>query len=160
MELFGQKISKDEILKKIGDFSRLGGIRSYEFNDGLRKGVKGIDLINPNGLFLTILPDRVLDISFTSYKSIPLCWRSATKEASVSYFENRKNEWLRTFFGGLLVICGLTHTGNPCEDEGEKLGLHGRISNIAAENISSAEEWVEDNYVMWVQGKIRDVNSL
>ncbi len=160
MELFGQKYTKEEILRKIGDISQLGEIRSFEFNDGLRKGVRGVDIISPNGLFLTILPDKALDISFASYNSIPLCWRSPTKEASIAYYENNGNEWLRTYFGGLLITCGLTQVGNPCVDNGENLGLHGRVSNIAAENVLADGEWKNDDYVMWVQGKIKDVNSL
>lgn len=155
MELFNKNFTKEEILKYVGDISQLGGIRSYEFNDGLIKGVRGVDIISPNGLFLTILPDRALDISFASYNSIPLCWQSATKEASATYYENRDNEWLRTYFGGLLITCGLTHLGELCEENGEKLGLHGRVSNIAAENVLADSEWEGDDYVMWVQGKIR-----
>ena len=160
IELFGKKYTKEEILKRIGDFSQLGGIRSFEFDDGLRKGVRAVDFINPNGLFFTVLPDRALDISFASFKGIPFCWRSATKEASAVYFEHKKNEWLRTFFGGLLATCGLAQVGDPCVDDGEELGLHGRITNIAAENVLADEEWVGDDYVMWVQGKIREVSSL
>jgi len=160
IELFGKKYTKEEILKRVGDFSQLGGIRSFEFDDGLRKGVRAVDFINPNGLFFTVLPDRALDISFASFKGVPFCWRSATKEASAIYFEHKKNEWLRTFFGGLLVTCGLVQVGDPCVDDGEELGLHGRITNIAAENVLADEEWVGDDYVMWVQGKIREVSSL
>jgi len=160
LELFDKNYTKEEILNYVGDISQLGGIRSYEFNEGLSKGVRAVDIISPNGLFLTILPDRGLDISFASYKSIPLCWRSATKEASTMYYENRDNEWLRTYFGGLLITCGLTHMGEPCEESGEKLGLHGRVSSIAAESVLADSEWDGDDYVMWVQGKVRDVNSL
>lgn len=50
--------------------------------------------------------------------------------------------------------------GEPCEENGEKLGLHGRVSNIAAENVLADSEWEGDDHVMWVQGKIRDVTSL
>jgi len=42
-------------------------------------------------------------------------------------------EWLRTFGGGLLATCGLTHMGGPETDEFGERGLHGRISNIPAE---------------------------
>ncbi len=160
IELFGKQYKKEEILKRIGDMSQLGGVRSFEFNDGLQKGVRGVDFINPNGLFFTVLPDRGLDISFASFKGVPFCWRSATKEASAVYFENRDSEWLRTFFGGLLATCGLTQVGDPNEDNGEKLGLHGRVTNLAAESVLADEEWIDDDYVMWVKGKIRDVYSL
>ncbi len=42
-------------------------------------------------------------------------------------------EWLKTFWGGLMVTCGLTHVGGPETDEYGERALHGRISNIPAE---------------------------
>jgi len=45
---------------------------------------------------------------------------------------NRGLEWLRSFAGGLLTTCGLTHVGGPETDEFGERGLHGRISNIPA----------------------------
>ena len=36
-----------------------------------------------------------------------------------------------------MTTCGLTAVGAPCEDEGELLPLHGRVSNIPAESIST-----------------------
>ena len=97
-----------------------------------------------------------MDISYLSYKSIPICWRSATKETSSAYYESRGNEWLRTFYGGLVTTCGLTTIGLASVDNGEELGLHGRIGNISAENIITDGRWEDDTYVMSVQGKIRE----
>jgi hypothetical protein len=43
-----------------------------------------------------------------------------------------KNEWLRTFFGGLLTTCGPTNFGPYCDDGAEELGTHGRFNCIPA----------------------------
>ena len=156
MKIFGKETSRDEILKKTGDITQLGGIKQYEFIDGVSRGMRAIDIKSPCGLDMTILPDRGMDISNLSYKSIPMNWKSATRETSPTYFEDRGFQWLRTFYGGLVLTCGLTTMGMPSTDNGEELGLHGRISNISAENVFADGRWENDNYVMTVRGKVRE----
>jgi hypothetical protein len=77
-------------------------------------------------------------------------------ETSPVYYESRSSEWLRTFYGGLLTTCGLTYMGSPCIDQGEELGLHGRVSNLAAENVYADGKWMGDDYQMFVKGKLRE----
>src|SRR5680860_525083 len=101
-----------------------------------------------------------MDISSLTYKNIPISWRSATRETSSAFYDSRGLEWLRTFFGGLLTTCGLTYFGPPSTVNGEELGLHGRISNLPASNVFADGKWENDSYVMWVQGKIREVKAL
>ena len=156
MKIFGTEISKREVLKKVGDISQLGGIKYYEFIDGVSRGVRAVDVKSPCGLDMTVLPDRGMDISSLSYKSIPINWKSATKETSPVYYESKGLEWLRTFYGGLLTTCGLTYMGAPSVDNGEELGLHGRIANISAENVLADGKWENDTYVMFVHGKVRE----
>ncbi len=156
MNIFGKEISKEEILQKIGDISQLGGVKYYELIDGISRGIRAIDVKCPCGLDFTVLPGRGMDIANLFYKSIPIVWRSATREASPVYYESKGIEWLRTFYGGLITTCGLTTTGQPSIDNGEELGLHGRIANIDAENVLADGCWEGDRYKMWVQGKVRE----
>jgi len=156
MKIFGKELSKGEILGKIGDISQLGGIKCYQFIDGVSRGIRAVDIKSPCGLDMTVLLDRAMDISYLAYKSIPISWRSATRETSSVYYESRGFEWLRTFYGGLLTTCGLTSMGFPSVDDGEELGLHGRISNIASENVWADGRWENDSYIMWIKGKVRE----
>lgn len=155
MKVFGEEINQKNLLKKIGDISQIGGLKSYEFTDGVSKGIRAVDISTASGVYLTVLLDRGMDISRLLYRSVPISFMSATKETSPIYYESRDFEWERTFFGGLLTTCGLTYMGHPCIDNGEELGLHGRISNIGAENVWVDGKWENDDYIMWVQGKIR-----
>ena len=156
MNIFGRDIKRDEITKKIGDISQFGGIKSYEFSDGKAKGIRAVDIKTPCGIDMTVLLDRAMDISSFTYKNIPIAWRSSNKETSPVYYESKGFEFQRTFFGGLLTTCGLTYIGAPSTDNGEDLGLHGRISNLPAENVYADGKWDGNSYVMWVQGKIRE----
>ncbi len=158
MYIFGKNYKKEELVKKIGNISQLGALKDYQFSDGLRKGVRALDLKSPSGLDLTVVADRGLDISYMSYKSVPVSWRSAVPETSPAFFESRGLEFLKTFYGGLLTTCGLTYMGAPSVDQGEELGLHGRISNLSAESVCADGEWVQDDYRMVVRGKVREAS--
>ena len=155
LKVFGEETNRQDLLKKIGDISQIGGVKSYEFTDGVSKCIRAVDIVTACGVDLTVLLDRGMDISKLSYRSVPINFLSATKETSQIYYESRGFEYLRTFFGGLVTTCGLTNMGPPCIDNGEELGLHGRISNIGAENVWADGKWENDDYIMWVQGKVR-----
>ena len=54
-----------------------------------------------------------------------------------------------------MVTCGLTYVGAPCNDQGQELGIHGRIGNTPAKNVTVDGKWEGDEYTMWAQGKMR-----
>jgi hypothetical protein len=85
-----------------------------------------------------------------------MAWRSSTGDVSPAYFEEPGLGWLRSFYGGLVVTCGFTYAGAPTVDQGKELGLHGRASNLPASNVYADSAWEGDDYVMWVQGKVRE----
>jgi hypothetical protein len=155
MKIYGKEFTKQELLKRVGDISQLGGIRLSEMTDGQARGVRVAELKNACGIDMRILIDRGMDISDLRFKGIPLAWKSSVKETSPMYYDKEGLEWLRTFYGGLLVTCGLTYAGAPCSDDGEELGLHGRIANIAAENINIENRWEGNNYVLSIKGTVR-----
>jgi len=156
MKLYGKQISKKELLAKVGDISQIGGIKLYEMTDGVSRGVRAASVKNAFGIDMNIIIDRGMDISDLRYNSIPIAWKSAVRETSPVYYESRDFEWLRTFYGGLLSTCGLTYAGKPCVDNGEELGLHGRIANLPAENIFIENKWEEDDCLMSIQGVVRE----
>ena len=155
MKLYGREFTKQELLKRVGDISQLGGIRLSEMADGQARGVRVAELKNACGIDMRILIDRGMDISDLRFNSVPLAWKSSVKETSPEYYDKDGLEWLRTFYGGLLVTCGLTYAGAPCSDNGEELGLHGRIANIAAENINIDNRWEGNNYILSIKGTVR-----
>src|SRR5688572_3845889 len=127
--LFGRSWTRAELLARVGDVSQLGGARPLRFEDGPEDGVQAAELRTGSGLALTVLPGRGMDIGFAEFNGAPLCWRSATGEVHAAHYNPRGEEWLRGFYGGLLVTCGLTTAGWPSVDEGEDLPLHGPASS-------------------------------
>jgi galactose mutarotase-like enzyme len=149
-------MEKSEILKYIGNLSQLGGSRHYILSEGLSRGMRAADISTGSGLQYTILPDRAMDISLASYKGINLVYLTCNGETHPAYYEPEGIGWLRTFAAGLLTTCGLTYLGSPCEDEGEQLGLHGRISTTPARQFSDLSEWDGEKYCIKVRGIIEE----
>ncbi len=154
-ELFGKKYSRQELTRRIGNLSQVGGTRAYELSDGPEKGVRAVDFRTGTGFEFTVLPDRGMDISAASYRGMSLAWRSPVGEVAPAFYEPEGLGWLRTFHGGLLTTCGLTHAGAPCQDGSESLGLHGRFSTIPAREVSVDSEWQGEEYVMFLKGIVR-----
>lgn len=152
---------KELDVKKIGNMNQIAGIRHYEFCDGKAKGVEAAEIHTGSGLVFTVLPGRGMDIAWTEYKGTPINYMSKTGVVSPAYYESAGMEWLHSFFAGTLTTCGLLNAGGPEKVMhpviGERIyGLHGRISNSAAEQVSVFEDWVDGEYVMKVSGRMQE----
>lgn len=154
-KIFGQDFSRRELGRWTGSPSQVAGTKLYQLIEGKGNGMRFVDFWTGSGLEFTVSLDRAMDISCAFYKGKSLCWRSATGDVHPHFFEREGFGWYRSFPGGLLLTCGLTNVGEPCEDKGEKLGLHGRISHIPAEKIKVGEGWRDGEYVLSVEGRMR-----
>jgi len=153
-----QKEYINKIREYVGDMSQVAGIKSYTLLDGKSNGVRAVDFWTGSGLNFTVILDRCMDISQATYKGRSLCWRSPAKEVHPHFYEPQGFGWVKGFFGGLVTTCGLTHLGAACIDQEEHLGLHGRVSYIPAEDIRMRQEWEDTEYVLSVEGRIRQVS--
>ncbi len=146
---------------RIGDMSQLAGLKRYVFAEGKAKGIEAVDVKTGSGLHFTVLPGRGMDLAWAEFKGIPFGYISKTGIVSPEYYEATGMEWLRTFFAGLLTTCGLSNVGGPTEEDHpvlgkQQFGIHGRISNMAADKVSVNEEWKDDDFIMTVSGKMRE----
>ena len=148
-------------LLKVGDVSQIAGLRRYEFAEGKAKGVEAVEIHTGSGLELTVLPGRGMDIAWISYRGVPLSYMSKTGIVSPAYYESAGMNWLHNFFAGGLTTCGLLNVGGPEKVVhpviGEReYGLHGRISNTAAEQVSLFEDYENGTYQMKVSGVVKE----
>ncbi|HUV05301.1 MAG TPA: aldose 1-epimerase family protein [Armatimonadota bacterium] len=155
-KLYGKDYSKKELLARVGDISQIAGVRLCTLADGVEHGVRAVDFRTGSGLDFSVLVDRGLDISTAAYKGQPLAWRSSTGDVSPALYEEPGFGWLRSFYGGLLVTCGLTYAGAPSVDKAKALGLHGRVSNLPASHVSADAAWQDDEYIIWACGRVRE----
>lgn len=155
--LNGKSISKEELLKKVGNIGQIASIKPYEMNEGRAKGIKAFDVSTGGGLDFTVLESKCLDLLSMKYKGTNLSFLAKPGVVSPEYFNPSWDEFSRYFQGGMLYTCGLSNIGLPCLDEGDAYSLHGRISHTPAEKVSAAAKWEEDEYVMTLTGEMREV---
>lgn len=118
---------------KISNASQLGGIETSTADNGAARGTRIAWINTGTGLRYKVVIDRAMDIADAFYSEHSLAWISHGGIVAPQPFANKGIDWLRTFFGGLLTTCGLSHVGGPESDEHGERGLHGNISNTVAE---------------------------
>jgi len=157
MEIYGKKYTAQELRRRVGNMDQIAGVRTVQLDDGNERPARAAILHTGAGLEVTVLLDRCLDIASASFNGKAMGWRSATGDVAPQYFEAEGLRWLRSYFGGLVTTCGLTHVGAP-RPESALLGngLHGRIGHTPARNIKVTQEWQDGDYVIGVTGTMRE----
>ncbi|MCY7350430.1 MAG: aldose 1-epimerase family protein [Cytophagaceae bacterium] len=118
---------------KISHPAQLGGIETAVLDNGAGRGTRIAWINTGTGLRYKVVLDRAMDIADAFYNQHSLAWLSQSGITSPQPFTDRGLDWLRTFNGGLLTTCGLTHVGGPEQDAFGERGIHGQISNLPAE---------------------------
>lgn len=118
---------------KISNHSQLGGIETSVIDNGAGRGTRIAWVNTGTGLRYKVVIDRSMDIADAFYNQHSLTWLSHSGITTPQPFSSHGMDWLRTFGGGLLTTCGLSHVGGPETDEFGERGVHGLISNTPAE---------------------------
>ncbi|MEJ7586674.1 MAG: DUF4432 family protein, partial [Ferruginibacter sp.] len=118
---------------KISNPAQLGGIETSILDNGPARGTRIAWFNTGSGLRFKVVIDRAMDIADAFYNQHSLAWISHSGITKPERFSNNGLDWLRTFGGGLLTTCGLTHVGGPETDAYGQRGLHDEISNLPAE---------------------------
>jgi hypothetical protein len=152
----GRVWKREELLSYIGDVEQVASVRSVVLEGGKSEGVRGAYIQTGGGLSLLVTPGRGMDIPEAYYRGKALHCSSGTGITSPAYYESSGTEWLRSFFVGLLTTCGITYAGAAQTDNGKPLGLHGRVSNAGADDVSIHQGWSGDEYHLSVEGSVRE----
>ncbi len=145
-----------QLRRRIGDVAQLVSTRAARLADGPEDGVRVIDARAAGGLSAVILADRGLDLGAVWAGGHQVAWQSTTGAVHPAYFHEA--DWLRSFHGGMLTTCGLQNVGLPSADEGTSYGLHGRISNIAARNVTHRVIEEGGRLVAEISGEMRETD--
>lgn len=148
--------NKWQMLKYIGDFSQLFGIKEYTLAGGKAKGVKAFDVKTGSGLEFTVLAGRCLDIAGLSFKGTNCSFMNKTGIVAPEFYEDTETGFSRNFFAGFLTTCGLRNVGNSCDENGEHFNIHGRISTTPGEEVRASTDWVDDVPVLTISGKMHE----
>lgn len=118
---------------KVSNPAQIGGIETAVLDNGPGRGSRIAWVNTGTGLRYKVALDRSMDIVDAFQNQHSLAWLSHSGLTPSEPFSDRGLDWLRTFAGGLLTTCGLSHVGGPEEDQYGQRGLHGRISHCPAE---------------------------
>lgn len=136
--------------KYIGHDSQVYGIEEHRLVGGKGDGMRLLQVRNGKGLDFTVAVDRCADIYRLSFKGINMGFFSPAGYVAPAYYDEER--YFKTFTAGFMTTCGLTNIGIPCEDNGEKLPLHGTVGTIPAEQIW----WEEAEGKLIIHAVIRD----
>lgn len=156
MQLYGRTYTRRDLEAHVGRIEQIGGVRRFQWTEGREAGTEMLEVRTAAGLRYLVSPTRALDISLAEFGGAPLTWQSANGDVHPAFYDNRGAEWLRTAVGGLLMTCGLSTVGASGEDEGEALGLHGRIHHLPAHHVSAHGRWQGDEYEITVSGEVAE----
>ncbi len=148
MKLYGKNWTRREIEARVGRIESIGGLRKYKLQNGSGSEVEMIHVRTGAGLSYALNVSRALDIGLAEFCGVPISWHSVNGEIHPSHFDPSGNQWLRTAAGGLLMTCGLTQVGAPCEVNGEWLGVHGRIHHQPAQLLAAEGCWEDNEYLI------------
>ncbi|HWQ74744.1 MAG TPA: aldose 1-epimerase family protein [Syntrophomonas sp.] len=154
--IYGKNLSKQEIMRRVGDITQIAGAVSARLDDGRGDGTRIINVKTGSGLNFTVVPGRGMDICSLDYCGYACSFVSKTGLVNAAYYETDFDGFHRSFFAGMLTTCGLRNIGASCTDQDEFLGLHGRISNIPAQDVCITNEWIDDTLVMQLRGMVRE----
>jgi hypothetical protein len=153
-KLWGVEYTQDQIIRRVGDMRQLAGVQPFELVEGNERGTRAVRLYNAAGLDLTVIPDRGMAITSLSWKGIPLPLLSSVGAVNPAFSDQG---WLRTWPAGFVTPCGLTQVGTAHRDGNEDLGIHGRAASLAARQVRWGSEWINGEYVVWVEGVLHEI---
>ena len=117
---------------KIINSQQLGGIETSVLDNGPGRGTRIAWVNTGSDLRYKVVIDRGLDIADAFFGPHSISWHSFGGITSPTRALDKGLDWLRSFYGGLVISCGPTHLGPPTTRNGEEHGLHGRHSNTPA----------------------------
>lgn len=149
-----------DLRQRVGNLRQLAGYQRVLLQEGRGHGNEVLLVRNGTGLSFQISISRAFDLGLCELYGVPVSWLSATGPVAPHFYEKDGREWNRGFEGGLLATCGLTYMGKPNMDQGEALGLHGRVSFIPAELLRSEAVQTSDAYELIFQGRVRQSSAV
>lgn len=168
VELYGKTFSRRSLRERAGGMAQFAGVRLMELSDGVERGIRMLEFRTGSGLRFTALVDRALDIADCEHKGRAIGWHSPSgfRHPALHEYEGEAGLAFVRSFSGLLVTCGLDHTGVPQEVPAEEYdypgrktvrhSLHGRVGTIPARLTGYGETWDGDERcVLWAEGIIR-----
>ena len=130
----------------------MAGIRLVELADGRTRGMRAAEVYTGSGFRFQVLIDRGLDVGAAEDAGRPLAWLHPAL-GSPALHERTGIGWLRTFGGGLVTTCGLTHFGPPDDEGPEGSGSTAAPRTCRRRTCAFARSGGTASYVLEIEGE-------
>ena len=162
--LWGERISRQELLRRVGSLDQVAGVRLVTLGDGNERGVRVLEFRTGTGFEFDVIVDRAFDIGRCELGGRAIGWQSGVGFGGPWFAEYEDLGWLRNWGGGLVTTCGLEHAMFMAEDtatqyhyppkQTERFGLHGRVSNRPARLAAYGHRWEGDECILYAEGEV------
>src|SRR5919197_2155125 len=105
MRLFGQELTRPELMRRVGRLEQVACVRLVTLGDGAERGVRVLEFRTGTGFAFDVVVDRAFDVGRCEHAGRPLAWTSRTGFAGPWYYEPEELGFFRGFGGGLLTSC-------------------------------------------------------
>ncbi len=148
---------KESLLRYTGSLQQIAGIRTYECNNGMAKGITTTEVRTGSGLVLSVLENKNMDVYHLEYKGINFAFYYKNGLVSPERFLPIENEFLAYAGGGMMYTTGLQNSGPANTEGGLYQPLHGRIHSMSADNICRRADYDKDGtFRINVSGRSRE----
>lgn len=154
VEIGNWQVTSGELAIKDKDFQ----IEQKLLHGGKQDGSKIITITSKDGLTITLIPTRGMNLLQVEGFGSRMGWDSPVKEVVNPAFINLESRngvgWLEGF-NEMMVRCGFEWTGHPVTADGQIYTLHGKVGNTPA---SQVEVHVDDKapYEIRIRGLVKE----
>jgi hypothetical protein len=168
--VFNRWYTREELLRRVGHVSQVGGVQLLASEDGPSRGVRLLQFRTGTGFSFSVAVERGMDVGECDYRGASLAWLPPTMLPGPWYFEQQTEfGWLRTALGGLNNSCGMVHIGNPetaavahynfPARSSERYGVHERMALLPGELRCYGERWEGDECILEAEGRVTQAQA-
>ena len=155
-EIWGQSLTRKEMLRHVGSLDQLFGIRPVLLGGGKETMLRCLEVHNGGGLQLTIAESCAMDLLQLSWRGMPLGFTSKAGIHAPWLSDYVGMSYRRSLGAGFLYTAGLSNVGGACEEETEYHYAHGALKTTPAEHVSARMEWQGDDCTLIAEGEVRE----
>lgn len=155
-KLFGRELTRQELMRRVGDLNQVFGIRPVSCDGGKSSGMQCLEMDNGGGLKLTVAPSKALDLLQLSWKGMNLGFETKAGIHAPWLCDEVGMSYRRNLGAGFLYTAGLSNVGGFCQESNEYHYAHGALKNTPAQLVSSHIDWDGDDCWLTVSGQVRE----
>jgi hypothetical protein len=134
---------------------QLAYIRPVRYGEGRAGNMNAFEVKN-GALSYHVMADKCLDIPELSYKGTTINFLSKPGLQGRNHYDTNGQEALRSIMCGFFFTVGVENICAPCEIEGTRYPMHGRMRTTPAEHVSSDAYWDGGDYILKISGEMRE----